>query len=78
MKKESFMQEVNALQEKFNSSMEDDLNTADAIAAIFEIVKLANTNCKSDSSKEFILAVKDKIVMLCDILGIIAELKKNY
>ncbi|HHU74359.1 MAG TPA: cysteine--tRNA ligase [Clostridiales bacterium] len=66
-------EEVNALQEKFNSSMEDDLNTADAIAAIFEIVKLANTNCKSDSSKEFILAVKDKIVMLCDILGIIAE-----
>lgn len=66
-------EEVNALQEKFNSSMEDDLNTADAIAAIFEIVKLANTNCKSDSSKEFIQAVKDKIVMLCDILGIIAE-----
>jgi cysteinyl-tRNA synthetase len=65
-----FMKETDALQEKFNQSMEDDLNTADAIAAIFEIVKLANTNCKGNSSKAFVQYVKDKIIALCDILGI--------
>ena len=57
--------------------MEDDLNTADAIAAIFEIVKLANTNCKSDRGKEFIQ--QWKIKLLCyDILELLLNRKKNY
>lgn len=65
-----FTQEVEALQEKFNASMEDDLNTADAIAAIFEIVKLANTHCNGDSSKAFVQYLNDTISDLCDILGL--------
>jgi cysteinyl-tRNA synthetase len=68
-----FVKETDALQEKFNLSMEDDLNTADAIAAIFEIVKLANTNCNGDRSIVFVEYIKDKIIALCDILGIKAH-----
>ncbi|NLP33935.1 MAG: cysteine--tRNA ligase [Clostridiales bacterium] len=65
--------EVEELQKKFNNSMDDDLNTADAIAAIFEIVKLANTHCNGDSSEAFVQYMMDKITMLCDILGLIVR-----
>lgn len=67
------MKEVDALKEKFDASMDDDLNTADAIAAIFEIVKLANTYCNGESSKAFVQDIKEVIIKLCDILGLIVE-----
>lgn len=62
--------EFEALNKKFDSVMDDDFNTADAITAIFEMVKLANTNITGDSSMEFIEKALAKITMLCDILGI--------
>jgi len=67
------LKEADLLREKFESAMDDDFNTADAIAAIFEMVKLANVNCNADSSAIFVEAMKDKITALCDILGIKAE-----
>lgn len=62
--------EAETLKEKFEASMEDDFNTADAIAAIFELVKLANIHCNGQSSKKFLMTMSDKIIALCDILGI--------
>ena len=50
--------------------MDDDFNTADAIAAIFELVKLSNTNCSKESTKAFVQSTYDLIVKLCEILGI--------
>ena len=61
--------EAEALNIKFIDAMEDDFNTADAIAAIFEMVKLSNTNCKGSSSTEFVKVFRDKLTNLCDILG---------
>ncbi|HHT88987.1 MAG TPA: cysteine--tRNA ligase [Clostridiales bacterium] len=66
----SILQEADLLQRKFEDAMEDDFNTADAIAAIFELVKLANINCNSDNSIKFITSMRDRIVALCGILGI--------
>ena len=43
------MEEVTSLKEKYEAAMEDDFNTADAIAAIFELVKLANITAESGS-----------------------------
>ena len=60
---------------KFDEAMDDDFNTADAIAAIFELVKFANTNAKEGSSKAFVQALKDEIVTLSDICGLIVEKK---
>lgn len=60
---------------KFKNAMEDDFNTADAIAAIFELVKFANTTVTESSSKEYASILKDKIITLSDVLGIIAEAK---
>lgn len=58
---------------KFESAMEDDFNTADAISAIFELVKYSNTIANSSASRLFLLEIKKNIVTLCEILGIIAE-----
>ena len=57
--------------------MDDDFNTADAISAIFEFVKYANTNVSVQNSKAFIQSVLDKMVSLCDILGIIVDKKEE-
>ena len=62
---------------KFDEAMDDDFNTADAIAAIFELVKFANTNAKEGSSKAFVQALKDEIVTLSDICGLIVEKKEE-
>lgn len=67
------MTQVDELVKKYEASMEDDFNTADAVSAIFELVKLANINVTAESSKEIVEAVRDTIKKLCDVLGIITE-----
>ena len=58
---------------KFKNSMEDDFNTADAISVIFELVKFANVTVGEESSREYAKELKNLIVTLSDVLGIIAE-----
>ncbi|MGI6007376.1 MAG: cysteine--tRNA ligase [Ruminococcus sp.] len=60
---------------KFEMAMDDDLNTADAIAAIFELVKFANTESGENSSREYLEKLLQEIISLCDILGLKAERK---
>lgn len=62
---------------KFDEAMDDDFNTADAISAIFELVKFVNTNVTEDSGKAFVQAMKDEILMLSDICGLIVEKKEE-
>ncbi len=62
---------------KFEASMEDDFNTADAIAAIFEFVKYVNTNKSDAMSGAAAKALYDILKQLCDILGIIIEKKEE-
>ena len=62
---------------KFEEAMDDDFNTADALAAIFELVKFANTNVSEESSSEFAGALLDTMVKLCDVLGLKAEKKEE-
>ena len=74
--KESLKQ-ADAFEAKFDEAMDDDFNTADAISAIFEFVKYANTNVSAENSKAFIQAVLDKMISLCDVLGIIVDKKEE-
>lgn len=67
------IEEAKGFIHKFEEAMDDDFNTADAVSAIFELVKFANTKVTEHSSKEFIRAIKDEIVMLSDICGLIVE-----
>ena len=65
--------EAGAYVNKFDEAMDDDFNTADAISVIFELVKFANSNAKDTSSKAFLKALKDEIVELSDVCGLIVE-----
>ena len=62
---------------KFDEAMDDDFNTADAISSIFELVKFVNTNTDNKSSKEYLQALKDEIITLSDICGLIVEKKQE-
>ena len=58
---------------KFEEAMEDDFNTADAISAIFELVKFANTNASADRTVEFLDLLLEKILLLTEICGLIVK-----
>lgn len=69
--------EMDAFVKKYEAAMDDDLNTADAISVIFELVKYANVNVTEDSTKSTVELVLNTVTKLCDILGIITEKKKE-
>lgn len=68
---------VEELIAKYEAAMDDDFNTADAISAIFELVKLSNSTTDENSSREYVTYLKETIVKLCGVLGIIAEKKEE-
>ena len=69
--------EMDAFVKKYEAAMDDDLNTADAISVIFELVKYANVNVTGDSTKSTVELVLNTVTKLCDILGIITEKKEE-
>lgn len=69
--------EMDAFVKKYEAAMDDDLNTADAISVIFELVKYANVNVTEESTKATVELVLNTVTKLCDILGIITEKKKE-
>ena len=68
---------VEELVQKFETAMDDDFNTADAISAIFEIVRLSNSAISEASTKAYVSYVKETMDKLCDVLGIITEKKEE-
>ncbi len=70
---ESLFAETDVYVEKFEASMDDDFNTADAIAAIFEYVRFINTHASSDNSRAYLFALLERLATLCDVLGILTE-----
>ena len=67
------LEKVNEFVSGFETAMEDDFNTADAISSVFELVKFANTTANGESSKEYLQGLYDIIVKLTDVLGLIVE-----
>ncbi len=61
----------------FEGAMEDDFNTADAIAAVFDLVKFANTTADTAGSKEYSGALYGLLVKLTDVLGLTVEKKEE-
>ncbi|MFQ8664605.1 cysteine--tRNA ligase [Anaerostipes caccae] len=66
---EANLEEARKLVGKFEEAMEDDFNTADAVSAIFELVKLANTTVK-ESSSDYAAKLLKIMETLCGVLGI--------
>lgn len=65
--------ELDGYTKRFEAAMDDDLNTADAISVIFELVKYTNINISNDTPKKTVDLAIRTIEKLCDILGIITE-----
>ena len=67
----ALVKESQSYVEKFKAAMEDDFNTADAISAVFELVKFCNQHASEESSKAFVAALYETMEQLCNVLGII-------
>ncbi len=64
--------------EKFIEAMDDDLNTADALAAIFELVREINTEVKDPNcTHAFVQSCFDHMMELCGVLGLVDHLEKK-
>ena len=62
------LQQLSAYRDKFIAEMEDDLNTADAISVIFELIRDTNTAIKDGASREF---AKDSLSLLDELVGVL-------
>ena len=68
-----FLGRVKADEKRFDDAMDDDLNTADALGAIFELVKDANVSLNAGSSKAAVEGALGSLKALCDVLGILQK-----
>ena len=57
--------------------MDDDFNTADAIASVFDLVKFINTTADGSRSREYLDSLYKTLFRLTDVLGIIIDKKEE-
>jgi cysteinyl-tRNA synthetase len=74
---EENLKAADAYRVQFEKAMDDDFNTADAISAIFELVKQINSSVDENSTKPYLAALKKELVTLTDIMGLIVERRKG-
>ena len=67
------LEKLGKYRDKFESAMEDDLNTADAISAVFELIRDINTAVKDGASKEFAGGCMELLRELTSVLGILQD-----
>lgn len=67
----SLLNNIDEFKNKFIEAMEDDINTADAIAALFELAKLYNTNINGESSRGIVEYAYNTMMELAKVLGIL-------
>ena len=61
----------------FEAAMDDDFNTADAIASIFDLVKYCNTTADGKSSREYTEKLLSVLQKLTDVMGLIVNKKEE-
>ena len=69
----AYLGRVAEYEKRFDTAMDDDLNTADALGAIFEMVKDANVTLNDTSSLRAVKQTLKSLKALCDVLGILAK-----
>ncbi len=70
---EEFLARLASYEKRFDEAMDDDMNTADAIGAIFELVKDANVTLNNLSSKKAVEAALASLKALTDVLGLLQK-----
>ena len=58
---------------EFEDAMDEDFNTADAVAAVFDLVKFCNIHAGEGNSKEYVQKLFGLLVKLTDVLGLIVD-----
>ena len=71
------LEQAAGFKRKFQEAMDDDFNTADAIATVFELVKFANTQADERRSGLFAEKLYEILTALTDILGLSLEAKEE-
>ena len=69
----AFTERLKGYEKRFDEAMDDDLNTADAIGAIFELVKDANVTLNAQSAKGAVEAALNSLKALADVLGLLQK-----
>ena len=69
----AFVERLAGYEKRFDDAMEDDLNTADALGAVFELVKDANISLNENSAAAASEAALKSLSALCDVLGILTK-----
>ncbi len=72
---EDLEEELLVFKDKFKASMDDDFNTAGAIAAIFEMIRYCNKAIEEEKEieRETLMVMKDAVLELCGVLGLKIE-----
>ena len=71
------IKEFDSRKEQFIAAMDDDLNTADGLSALFELVRDINTALRNDPSAELCKAAKERFFELADVLGLVYVKKED-
>ncbi len=74
---EQLLARVKEAANRFDSAMDDDLNTADALGALFEIVREANVGLNGESSRDAVQKTLHTLLELCDVLGLLAKKQED-
>ncbi|MBR5116604.1 MAG: cysteine--tRNA ligase [Lachnospiraceae bacterium] len=71
------LKEAGQYRAAFEKAMDDDLNTADALAAVYDLVRFINTRTSEDSSAALLQALEEELLSLTDVLGLELTAKKT-
>ncbi len=70
---EAFTGRLKQYESKFDAAMDDDMNTADALGAIFELVRDANVVVKAGCSRKAAAGALESLNAICSVLGILTR-----
>lgn len=70
-------QALQVYMDRFEAAMDDDLNTADAISVLFELIKYCNIHMDEQSPKGLLAQAAAAVKQICEILGIETETEQE-
>jgi cysteinyl-tRNA synthetase len=74
---EDFINRLPAYRDRFQRAMEDDINTADALGVVFDMVRDINTYASADRPKKAIRSALDLLLELTGVLGLLSKGKSD-
>ena len=73
----AFTDTFDSYRQKFDDAMDDDLNTADAVSVIFELVRAINIAVEKNPTKALAQACLDMLHEFTDVLGLLYNKKET-